>query len=119
MKYVVFVLLPLLVLSACPRTEYVPPPIPPPDTDLCDEACAHLEELGCEEGEPVYDDSRPGPKGVPNLSCADWCRDLQKKGYAFNPRCLRIVPDCLLVDDYQMKDPKECQATPDTTSRSE
>jgi len=103
----------LLSLTGCPPTEdtnYPPPPIPPPDTDLCDAMCDHIgpDGLGCEEGEDVYNSDIEGPKDVPNQSCGDFCRELQDKGVFVNPRCVATVPSCDVIEDYRLKEPEEC-----------
>ena len=97
----------LLVLASCPPA-VSPSPNPPPDTDQCSVMCAHLQALKCEEGEPLYNNDIPGPKGVPNQSCTDNCTELQKKGLFLNPRCVATAPDCKQVEEYRLKLASDC-----------
>lgn len=95
-------LLPLLTfLTACPGPSPGPSPnpIPTPDSALCGDMCKHIGPkdqggLGCEEGTPVYDSDLPGPKGVPNKSCTDFCTGQQANGVFVNPRCVMQVKSC-------------------------
>ena len=102
-------LIPFLLLG-CPRDPIVPPPTPPPDSDLCGAMCAHLKQLGCEEGEPVYNNDKPGPPDVPNQSCEAWCVELQDPEhlYFINPRCVSLVPACEDIEDYRKREPDTC-----------
>jgi len=106
-------LLALLVLQGCPPpvTNVTPAPTPPPDTDLCEKMCEHIGPKGlkCEEGEPVYNNDLPGPNGVPNQSCADNCRELQKKGFFVNPRCVITVQSCTEIEQARQKEPDACK----------
>jgi len=83
----------LALLLACSPSKDPPTPQPPvpPDTDLCGAVCAHLANLHCEEGSPVYDSDEPGPRGVPNLSCQAFCEKTQKRGVYVNPTCILKV----------------------------
>jgi len=103
-------LIPFLLLGCPPRDPVVPPPTPPPDSDLCGQMCAHLQGLGCEEGEAVYNNDLPGPPDVPNQSCEDWCQELQDPDhlYFINPRCVSLVPTCEDIEPYRKKDPAVC-----------
>lgn len=100
-----------LLFVACPPVQQdpvVPAPNPPPDSDVVDAMCNHLQELGCEEGKPVYNDNLPGPVDVPNQSCGDFYRELQTQGVFVNPRCVVKVPDCSSIEDYRAKQPEAC-----------
>jgi hypothetical protein len=70
--------------------------------------CEHLKKLGCEEGNPVYNDSLPGTAGAPNQSCGDFCRELQKQNIFVNPKCVRTVTTCAQIEDYRAKEPTTC-----------
>lgn len=63
-----------------------PPPvvIVPPDTDKCPEACANLQVLGCEEGDPLPD----------GLTCTEFCVRTQNQGAWLDPKCLASVTSC-------------------------
>lgn len=103
----------VLTLAGCVPLEPTNDPSPtikdPPNTDLCDSMCNQLKKLGCEEGNPVYNDDLPGPKDVPNQSCGDFCRTLQKQNISVNPKCVRDITVCSQVEDYRAKDPATCQ----------
>jgi len=103
-----------LLVAGCPPMEEPVSPSPtiidPPDTDLCDDMCAHIgpEGLKCEEGEDVYNDDLPGDKDVPNQSCADFCRELQEQKVMVNPKCILLTPTCEEIEDYRAKEPDTC-----------
>lgn len=113
MKYLVL-LLPALLILGCPPRDAVVPPNPPVDTNLCGEMCAHLQQLGCEEGNDVYNNDLPGPPDVPNQTCEDWCVELQDPEhlYFINPRCVALVESCDedVIESARQKDPETCQA---------
>ena len=97
------------LLAGCPGpSNVVPPPNPPPDTDLCASMCQHLQKLGCEEGKDLYNNDLPGPNGVPNQTCAANCKELQDKGFAVNPRCVSTVQKCDEIEAYRQKESKTC-----------
>lgn len=106
MRYIPLV----LAISACATQDpyYVPTPTPPPDTDLVEAMCLHLQRLGCEEGDPVYNDSLPGPEDVPNQDCSDFYRGLQGDGFPVNPRCVIAITRCSQIEDFRQKDPDQC-----------
>jgi len=96
------------VFAACP-SPVSPTPNPPPDTDFCQSMCDHLQALGCEEGQPLYNNDLPGEKGVPNQSCADNCVELQNKGLFINPRCVSTVEKCDQIEPARLKTPPDCK----------
>ena len=64
---------------------HLPPiPIEPTDTANCASACKHLQELDCEEGQPLED----------GTSCTKFCEDTQKSGHALNPTCVMGIQTC-------------------------
>ncbi len=80
---------------------------------MCDAMCKHIGPksqggLGCEEGNPVYDSDRPGPAGVPNKTCTDFCVEQQNNGVFINPRCVMKVKSC---DEVEMARLKTCPAS--------
>lgn len=102
----------LVVLAAtCDNNRRDPPspsPLDPPNTDDCAAMCDHLEALGCEEGQPVYDSDVEGPVDVPNTSCEEFCRRSQQRGAFLNPRCVSTVLTCSQIEDYRSRDPETC-----------
>lgn len=95
--------------SPNPNPEPNPPrPDPAPSSDPTAAMCAHLQKLGCEEGESVYNDDLPGPVDVPNQSCTDFHKDLAKDGINVNPKCVRRTPSCRDIESYRAMDPKDC-----------
>lgn len=101
------VLASLLTLSACGSRKQPdapgPRPINVPDSNECQNMCDHLKQLGCEEGQPVYNSDLPGTVGVPNQDCPDWCEEIQILGTFLNPRCLKNVPSCGLIEEWRKK----------------
>ncbi len=102
----------LLVLLGCSSSPdpVVPPPYAPTDTELCASMCIHLQELGCEEGDAVYNNDIPGPDGLPNQSCESHCEELQTKGFFVNPRCVMVAPKCADIEAWRKKDAALCGA---------
>lgn len=80
-----------------------PRPVDVPDSNQCQAMCDHLKELGCEEGQPLYNSDLPGPAGVPNQSCTDWCGEIQAKGTFLNPRCVKKAPFCEMIEEWRKK----------------
>lgn len=105
------VLLSAMVLAGCP-VQPITPPSPPPDTNLCAAMCDHLAKLGCEEGQPVYNNDLPGPVDVPNQSCADNCIELQDKGFFVNTKCVLTVERCTQIEEFRQKEPATCGQQP-------
>lgn len=103
-------LLSLLVLLtvSCPSVPPVPPPNPPTDTEYCEVMCEHLHQLGCEEGEPVYNSDIEGPVDIPNQNCTDFCADLQGSGYFVNPKCVALVENCEQIEEFRELEPERC-----------
>ena len=104
-----------LLLTGCPSNSNIPdpvvPPVPPPDTDWCVTMCDHLSKMGCEEGEPVYNNDLPGPEGIPNQSCSDNCMELQDRGFFVNPKCVVDAPSCEMIENYRLREPDSCGST--------
>jgi hypothetical protein len=105
MKYLIFSLL----LCTCHPDQVNPPP--KPDSDLCAKMCEHIgpKGLGCEEGYPVYDSDKPGPKDVPNESCEEFCVITQNNGIFLNPSCVSLVKSCDQIENARAKDPNTCR----------
>lgn len=99
-----------------PRPLPRPTPAPPPDPndpepwnrDPIAEMCHHLQKMGCEEGEPVYNDDLPGPVDVPNQNCIEFHEGLENSGVNVNPYCVLRSPNCESIEDYRAKEPREC-----------
>lgn len=62
----------------------VPVVIEPTDTDKCPAACAHLQMLGCAEGQPLED----------GTTCEQFCTDTQENGQPLNPTCVMSIKTC-------------------------
>jgi hypothetical protein len=90
----------------CPHTETSPTFVRVPDSDLCPAMCEHIgpKGLNCDEGKDYYDNDKPGPKGVPNATCLEFCQRQQENGVYENPRCLTQVPACALIEEWRKKD---------------
>jgi hypothetical protein len=95
----------LALLVACTKVPDVPGPSPivVPNTDDCGAMCEHLRDLGCEEGDPVFNSDMPGQLGRPNQSCEDFCRETQTNGVFLNPRCVKRVASCEAIETARKK----------------
>lgn len=62
----------------------------PDDTASCAEACIHLQELRCPEGERLQPD-KDHPKGQ---TCTEFCEYTQYSGHALNPSCVAKIAKC-------------------------
>lgn len=103
MRYAAILSVVAIILVGCPTPGKSPNPIPVPDTHMCGDMCNYLIQLGCEEGKPLYDSDVPGPVGVPNESCEDWCVKQQGNGIFLNPRCVMKATSCLAVETMRQK----------------
>ena len=65
--------------------------------------CDHLRSLHCAEGQPVYDSDRPGPVGVPNETCEEFCQQEEQNGINLNTLCLSQVPTCDQIEEWRLK----------------
>jgi hypothetical protein len=93
-----------LFFLGCPPAKTSPTFLHIPDSELCPAMCAHFRELKCAEGEDYYDNDKPGPKGVPNSKCEDFCTQQQTNGIFVHPRCLLRVPTCNLIESWRNND---------------
>jgi len=80
-----------------------PWPILPSDTSECAVMCGHLKSLRCQEGEDLYNSDISGPVGIPNQTCTAWCIEVQGRGVFLNPRCVKTVPSCNLIEEYRKR----------------
>lgn len=107
MRFQVLLAIAVLALAGCPKEPDAPGPRPivVPDTTECEAMCNHIgpQGLNCEEGQPVYNSDLPGPPGIPNQPCKDWCEEIQTRGTFLNPRCVKTVPTCDLIEEYRKK----------------
>ena len=92
MAWVAVVVFTAIVLSGCgplpdPAVDLSPPPVEERPGVGCAEMCAHLQELGCQQGEPIDDES-----------CTDYCRSSLKDGLDLHPECVIEVKTCDEVD---------------------
>lgn len=103
-----------LCLLGCACNQNIVNPTPKPDSDVCVAMCQHIGPkvqggLGCEEGNPVYDSDKPGPKDVPNESCREFCKITQDSGISMNPRCVLQVQSCDQIESARAKNPSTCK----------
>lgn len=78
-----------LCLAACgPAVEH-PHPHLPTDTPRCPDACAHLRELKCDEGQPLAD----------GTTCEAFCESTQTSGHALMPSCVVNIKKCSDMDE--------------------
>lgn len=80
----------VLFLSGCggAQPSVVPVVVEPGDTDKCPAACAHLRDLGCEEGQPLED----------GTTCEKFCVETQKNGQPLNPTCVLSITACTEIE---------------------
>jgi hypothetical protein len=73
-----------------PPDDPADPPAPDAgDPASCADACAHLEELGCEEAEPT-------PEGA---TCEEVCEAVESSGtVTLNPACVLQIETCEEID---------------------
>lgn len=95
-------LLPVVFIAIACEAK-VPAPKPAPDSDLCEDMCNYLTQLGCEEAQPLYDSELPGPRGIPNETCVQWCVKQQAKGLYLNPRCVMQAKSCLEIEELRAR----------------
>lgn len=100
-------------LIGCPNPRPVSPTPPViDDSDVCVQACQHLNDLGCEEGRPVASgvecvsdsDCREGDDCVDRVChapCATFCRETQDWGIWLQPRCVAEINLCGDIDRCQ------------------
>jgi hypothetical protein len=108
-----FLSLLFIFLVGCCQTPIINPSPKPDAGSLCAQMCQHIGPkekggLGCEEGNPVYDSDKPGPKDVPNETCEEFCNDKVKNKIDMNPKCLVKVPSCDKIEEYRAKNSNEC-----------
>ena len=89
----------VLVLS-CNTVPAVQIPTPAAGGASCAAMCAHIGPTGlnCPEGQAIYDSSLPGPAGVPNESCTDFCTKQTANGVFLNPACIAQVTSCAGIE---------------------
>ncbi len=77
-----------------------PAPPPAPGGSYCAAMCDHIgpKGLNCPEGQSVYDSSLPGPTGVPNESCTDFCTKQEQNGVFINPKCVAQATSCADIE---------------------
>lgn len=79
-----------LALLACSAVPPAPAPYDGGDPASCDDACAHLAELGCEEAEPTAE----------GATCVEVCRNVEGSSIvSLNPSCVVLVESCEAVGD--------------------
>jgi len=72
------------------------------------------DHLNCEEGQKVYNSDLPGPDGVPNQECVDWCHELQDPEHLYfvNPKCVSEVTSCSQIEEARKRDYTTCAGKP-------
>jgi len=86
----------VLVFSAC--CNFRPPPTPLPVRDAnCAGACAHLQKLGCEEGDPLPD----------GTTCTEFCERTQEAGHALRPSCMMQLKSCAPEEMEKCQGPRQ------------
>ncbi len=82
----------VLALALCGCTPHPhdsePPPIHPKPGASCASMCAHLQQLGCHEGEPTEG----------GASCEEVCLHAMAEGFDPHPECVIAVERCVDVD---------------------
>lgn len=99
-------LLALALFCACQSTSPDQAKTPPIlSSDSCTAMCDHIgpKGLNCPEGQPVYDSAQPGPPGVPNESCEEFCIWEQTNGADLNPKCVAQAPTCADIETWRQK----------------
>jgi hypothetical protein len=94
MKFVWILL--VLSMSGCAHCERGVTP-DPEDSQLCPEACAHLQELGCPEGDPLPD----------GTTCSSWCVYTQEQGHWLNLPCILSIESCDELEECEEPLPAE------------
>ncbi len=88
-----------LAASCDHQTESELPPRPKPvdagSPADCQQACAHLTELGCEEAQP----SPPSPDHPEGESCTEVCTRFEASGIVtLNPACVVMIAACSEIE---------------------
>lgn len=66
---------------------------PPTDQANCDDACGHLRDLGCEEGNPLED----------GTTCEEFCKANLDAGHSLNPTCVMQIQSCEDMEEMKMQ----------------
>ncbi len=81
----------VIFLGSCSNQVPKPDPKIPQDTHNCANACAHLQSLGCPEGESLED----------GTTCREFCESTQMNGHALNPSCVMKIQRCTDMESVQ------------------
>lgn len=68
----------LFFVAGCPAVTPHPKPVEPTDTPSCATACKKLQDMKCEEGQPLED----------GTTCEKFCTNTQQSGHALRPGCI-------------------------------
>ena len=88
-----------LVFTGCTHCVHCPPPVTPvaPTDTNCVGACAHLQVLGCPEGDPLED----------GTTCIEFCEQTQAAGHALRPSCIMTIKSCDPAEMEKCQGPRE------------
>lgn len=94
MKNRYFTILLSIIIISCLTKQVNPvkPPVIPTDTALCPDACIHLRQLNCEEGNDLI------MKTGRVVTCEQFCKDTQDTGIWLNPSCIINITECDSVE---------------------
>lgn len=105
MKHYLFAMLFVACTGCIELTNGQPMPTQLTDQHECIPACANLQKLGCEEGNPILTKntcttSSDCPKGqtcsgdVCTVSCAQFCIESENAGVWLQPKCASQIVSC-------------------------
>ena len=109
MKKLFWLILPALILTACPKPEPKPPKIlPKDDRSLCEKSCDHIQSLDCPEGNDlVYpvscstdEDCTDGicTGGKCTETCKMVCEALVDQGRQLGLECWQTITECEQIE---------------------
>ena len=100
-----------LLFVGCPKNPGVTPQPPViTDQDKCQAACANLQHLGCDEGNPIdmhtkcliTADCASGQTcsalGTCMVTCVQFCIDTENQGVWLDPACVASITSCSQID---------------------
>jgi len=116
------------LIIGCPKPVVVTP-VPPVVTDqnVCVDACANLQKLGCKEGDPIDMGTRCDAFGnckdvygqtdasqtcdaTTNkcmTSCANFCVAVENQGVWLDPTCVSKITACSQIESCPLAQPKQ------------
>lgn len=99
----------IVILGGCPEPVVPHPVVEPVDTNLCAKACLKMEELKCEEGQPIDMGTKCSSNaqckideycgaGTCHVSCEVFCKETQATGVWLNPTCVMSITACNQIE---------------------